>query len=206
MPRLRFIPREKIFFQQFRDAAQNLLECARAFKEMVDDFSDPRVAHKRIVDLEHRGDDITHGIMRALNTTFVTPIDREDIHLLASGIDDVVDLIEAAADVLILHNVEKPTEQVRQQAEVLLRASESVGAGIRGLERFKGLEEYWIAVHRIEHEGDKIYRRTVADLFNGEHKAMEVLKWKEIYDQVEAAIDGCEKIATTLESIVLKHA
>lgn len=206
MPRLRFIPREKIFFQQFRDSAQNLVESARAFKEMVDDFSDPRGMHNRIVDLEHRGDDITHGIMRALNTTFVTPIDREDIHLLAAGLDDVVDLIEAAADVLVLHNIEKPTDQVRQQAEVLLRACVSVEAGVRGLERFKGLEEYWIAVHRIENEGDKIYRKTVADLFNGEHRAMEVLKWKEIYDQVEAAIDGCEKIATTLESIVLKHA
>lgn len=204
--RFRFIPREKVFFEQFRRAADNLVEGARLFKEMVDDYSDPRAAHKAIDDAEHTGDDITHEILKTLNTTFVTPIDREDIHAIASGIDDVLDFIEAAADMFILHGIAAPTDQVRGQAAVLLRATEAVRRGIQDLPRFKDLERHWIEINEIENEGDKFYRRAVADLFNGDHRAMDVLKWKEIYDQVEAAIDGCENIANTLEAIVLKNA
>jgi uncharacterized protein len=204
--RLKFIPREKAFFGQFTRAIENTVDGARLFKQMVDDFSNPKTTHKAIVDAEHAGDSITREIINTLNRTFVTPLDREDVHALASGIDDVIDYIEAAADTLILHNVEAPTDAVRTQADVLLRACEQVGEAVRKLETFKGLEPNLDAVHQIEKEGDRIFRQTVADLFAGHYKAMYVLKWKEIYDQVEAAIDQCEKISDVLEAIVLKNA
>jgi predicted phosphate transport protein (TIGR00153 family) len=204
--RLKFIPREKAFFEKFTRGAENLVEGATLLKRMVDDFSDPKASFDAIVDAEHRGDAITHDIINTLNSTFVTPLDREDIHALASGIDDVMDYIEAAADMLILHHVESPTAAVRAQCEVLIRACTAVQECIKRLETFKGLEPFWEQVHLIEKEGDRIFRQSVAELFAGEYKAMEVLKWKEIYDQVEAAIDQCEKIADTLESVVLKNA
>jgi predicted phosphate transport protein (TIGR00153 family) len=204
--RLKFIPREKVFFEQFIRGAENLVEGAELLKKMVDDFSDPKGSFKAIVDAEHRGDAITYEIINTLNSTFVTPLDREDIHALASGIDDVMDYIDAAADMLILHNVESPTDAVRIQCDVLTRACNAVLECVRRLETFKGLEPFWQQVHEIEKEGDRVFRQTVAELFNGQYKAMEVLKWKEIYDQVEAAVDQCEKIADTLESVVLKNA
>jgi predicted phosphate transport protein (TIGR00153 family) len=204
--RLKFIPREKAFFSQFVRAAENLLEGARLLQRMVADFSDPKAAAAAIVDVEHAGDAITHEIMNTLNSTFVTPIDREDIHALTTGLDDVLDYVEAAAEMLVLHHVEAPTEAVRSQCGVLIRACEAVVECVRRLETFKGMEPLLVQVHEIEKEGDRIFRQTVADLFAGRHKAMDVLKWKEIYDQVEAAIDQCEKIADTLEAIVLKNA
>ncbi len=204
--RLKFIPRENVFFTQFIQGAENMVEGAQLLKRMVDDFSDPKSSQTAIIDAEHRGDAITYEIINTLNSTFVTPLDREDIHALASGIDDVMDYIEAASDMLVLHNVESPTEGVRAQSDVLLRACEAVLECVRRLRGFKGLEEYYGKVHSIEKEGDRIFRQMVAELFNGHHKAMDVLKWKEIYGQIEAAIDQCEKIADVLEAIVLKNA
>jgi uncharacterized protein len=204
--RLKFIPREKAFFGQFNRAADNLVDGAKLLKQMVDDFSDPRSSLQQIVDAEHKGDAITHEIMNALNSTFVTPMDREDIHALASGLDDVMDYIEAAADMLVLHHIEAPSDAVRTQCEVLVRACVTVAEGVGRLATFKGLEPYWAKVHEIEKEGDRVFRQTVADLFDGRHKAMEVLRWKEIHEQVEFAIDQCEKIADTLEAIVIKTA
>jgi hypothetical protein len=204
--RLKFIPREKAFFGLFQQGAANLVAGARLLKDMVDRYDDPKASYRAIVDAEHRGDDITHEIIRKLNTTFVTPLDREDIHALASGIDDVMDFIEAAADIFVLHGITEPSPTSRAQTDVLLRACEAVKEGVDHLEGFKDLEKYWILVNEIENEGDKLFRRAVADLFNGSFKAMDVLKWKEIYDQIEAAIDGCENIANILEAVVLKHA
>lgn len=204
--RLKFIPREKAFFSHFIRAAENLLDGAKLLQRMVQDFSDPKGSAAAIVDVEHAGDAITHEIISTLNSTFVTPLDREDIHALTTGLDDVLDYIEAAADMLVLHHVDAPTDAVRSQCDVLVRACEAVVECVRRLETFKGLEPFWERVHEVEKEGDRIFRQTVADLFNGRHKAMDVLKWKEIYDEVEAAIDQCEKIADTLEAIVLKNA
>jgi uncharacterized protein len=204
--RFRFIPREKAFFGLFRQASENLVAGAELLKKMVDDYSNPQASLSAIVDAEHRGDEITRDIMRTLNSTFITPMDREDIHALASDMDDVMDYIEAAADLFVLHNIEAPTPAVRSQTDVLLRACRTINEAVGHLEKFKNLERYWVEVNDIENEGDRMYRRAVADLFNGDHKAMEVLKWKEIYDQIEAAIDECENIGDTIEAIVLKNA
>lgn len=204
--RLRLIPEERVFFDLFDQGAENAVQAARLYLEMVERYDDPKATHKGIRDLEHSGDEITHEIIRRLNTTFVTPLDREDIHALAAGIDDVVDFIEAAADNFILHNIEQPTPEAREQAQILVRICEAITEGVRDLRRFKGLEKYWIQVNEIENQGDQVYRRAIAELFGGEHKAMDVLKWKEIYDNVEAAIDACEDVANRLEAVVLKHA
>jgi uncharacterized protein len=204
--RLRILPREESFYDLFEKAAVNLSESARLLTKLVTDFHDPEAAHAEIRQREHDGDEITHQIIRALNTTFVTPFDREDIHHLASNIDDILDAIEAVADLLVLHHIETILPEMRQQAEVLSQATDQVQQATVELRRFAGLDKYWVEINRLENEGDRVYRKTVAHLFSGEYKAMDVLKWKDLVDQLEAAIDGCEDVANTLESIVLKHA
>jgi predicted phosphate transport protein (TIGR00153 family) len=190
----------------FERAASNLADTAGLLLKLLTDFHDPRAAHAEIRQREHDGDEITHQIMRALNTTFVTPFDREDIHRLASLIDDILDGIEAVADLLVLHQIEQPLPEMRQQAEVLSQAADQTYRAMSGLRSFSGLDQYWVEINRLENEGDRIYRKTVARLFSGDFKAMDVLKWKDLVDQLEAAIDKSEDVANTLESIVLKHA
>ena len=136
----------------------------------------------------------------------VTPFDREDIHRLASGVDDILDGVEAVADLLVLHRIEQPLPEMRQQADILSRSADQCYQAMAGLRSFSGLDQYWVEINRLENEGDRVYRQTVARLFSGDYKAMDVLKWKDLVDQMEAAIDGCEDVANTLESIVLKHA
>jgi predicted phosphate transport protein (TIGR00153 family) len=206
MKRFQIMPRSHNFYELFDRAASNLADTAALLLKHLTDYRDPEAAHAEIRQREHEGDEITHQIMRALNTTFVTPLDREDIHRLASLIDDILDLIEAVADLLVLHGIPEPLPEMRQQAEVLARATEQTRQAIAGLRSFTGLETYWVEINRLENEGDRVYRKTVARLFSGDFKAMDVLKWKDLVDQLEAAIDACEDVANTLESIVLKHA
>jgi predicted phosphate transport protein (TIGR00153 family) len=204
--RLKILPREESFYDLFEKAAANLSEGARLLAKLLTDFHDPEAAHAEIRQREHEGDEITHQIIRALNTTFVTPFDREDIHHLASSLDDILDAIEAVSDLLVLHRIENILPEMRQQAEVLSRAADQVLQAMSEIRGFAGLDKYWVEINRLENEGDRVYRKTVAKLFSGEYKAMDVLKWKDLVDQLEAAIDGCEDVANTLESIVLKHA
>ena len=206
MPRFQVIPRSHDFYELFERAAANVAEAAEMLSKLLADFRDPEAAHADIRQREHEGDEITHEIMRALNTTFVTPFDREDIHRLASGLDDILDGMEAVADLLVLHHIEQILPEMRQQAEVLARAADQTYQAMTQLSGFSGLDKYWVEINRLENEGDRVYRKTVAHLFSGEFKAMDVLKWKDLVDQLEAAIDGCEDVANTLESIVLKHA
>jgi predicted phosphate transport protein (TIGR00153 family) len=204
--RLRILPREESFYDLFEKSSANLSEAARLLIKLLTDFHDPDSGHAEIQQREHEGDEITHQIIRALNTTFVTPFDREDIHRLASGMDDILDAIEAVADLLVLHRIEQILPEMRQQADVLSRSADQVQQAMSGLRGFAGLDKYWVEINRLENEGDRVYRKTVAHLFSGEYKAMDVLKWKDLVDQLEAAIDGCEDVANTMESIVLKHA
>ncbi len=204
--RFRIIPREESFYELFEKDAANLTETAKLLQKLIVDFHDPEAGHAEIRQREHEGDEITHQIMRSLNTTFVTPFDREDIHRLASGVDDILDGIEAVADLLVLHRIEHPLPEMAQQADILARATEQCYQAMVGLRGFAGLDQYWVEINRLENEGDRVYRQTVARLFSGDYKAMDVLKWKDLVDQMESAIDGCEDVANTLESIVLKHA
>lgn len=203
--RLRLFPRQKGFYDLFTRSASNAVEGARIYLDLCQHFIDPKGSARLIREKEHIGDEITHETIRALNTTFVTPIDREDIHGLATSLDDIMDHIEAAADMCNLHHVEAPTSHAIQQAELLVRMCESVASVVDQLRKLKGLENQLLEIHEIENEGDRIYRSAIADLYNGEHKAMDVLKWQTIYDQVERAIDRCEDVANRIEAIMLKH-
>jgi predicted phosphate transport protein (TIGR00153 family) len=203
--RLSLFPKEPAFFELFTSSADNTVEAAKLYLGMCERYEDPAGTHKLIREKEHQGDEYTHEIIRHLNTTFVTPFDREDIHALASGLDDIMDFIEAAADIFVLHQIERPTQTAIEQARILVRITEAVAGGVGELRKFKGLEKYWDDIDQIENEGDRVYRQAVAELFSGDHKALEVLKWKELYEQAEEAIDACEKVGTILEAIVLKQ-
>ena len=206
MKRFQVIPRNQSFHDLFEKASGNVAEAARLLLDMICDYREPEARHAEIRQREHEGDEITHQIMRALNTTFVTPFDREDIHQLASTLDDILDGIEAVSDLFVLHNIERPLPEMRSQADVLVRATEQCHQAMLRLRGLTGLEPYWVEINRLENEGDRVYRKTLASLFSGDYKAMDVLKWKDIVDQLEASIDGCEDVSDVLESIVLKHA
>ncbi len=205
MARLRLIPREESFFDLFEEMAGKVQQGAEGLLDLLRDYRDLDIKAGRVVDIEHEGDEITHEMIRRLNTTFVTPLDREDIHELASSMDDVLDHMDAAADLLVLHKIEKPLPEMKAQADLLLRAAETTLEAMRALPAFDRLESYWVEINRLENEGDRSYRRTIAELFSGDYKAMDVLKYKEIIEEIEQAIDRLEDVANAVESIVLKQ-
>ena len=203
--RLRLIPREESFFDLFEDLARKLQDGADGLVDLLKNYNDLERRAGRVVDIEHEGDEITHEIIRRLNTTFVTPFDREDIHHLASGMDDVLDHIEAAAEYLQLHKIDQPLPQMVSIAETLATAARITAESMPGLRKMKDLNEYWVEINRLENESDRAYRRTIAELFSGDYKAMDVLKFKDIIEETEAAMDKLEDVANTVEGIVLKQ-
>jgi uncharacterized protein len=207
MPKLRFrlVPRDESFYEMFVRLARKVEEAGLAYQDLVTDFHEVGRKAERLRDLEHEGDEVTHEIMKRLNTVFVTPLDHEDIHRLASGLDDVLDHIEAAADLFVLHTIEQPLPEMKAQADVLVQGCRVTREALETLPRFRELEPHWVEVNRLENEGDRIYRRAVAGLFSGDHKAMDVLKWKDIIDEAEGAIDQLEDVSNMLETIALKH-
>jgi predicted phosphate transport protein (TIGR00153 family) len=206
--KLKISNRAEAFFELFIESAENLRTAAELLQDLIADYRDVELKAQRIADREHEGDEVTHAIIRRLNTTFVTPMDREDIYALATALDDVVDAIEAVADLFVLHRIEEPLPEMKAQVEVLEKAAEQIEMALQMLPRMRRetLEPVWVEVSRLEDEGDRIYRKTVADLFSGEFKAMDVLKWKDIIENVESAIDGLQKLANIVEATVLKHA
>jgi predicted phosphate transport protein (TIGR00153 family) len=206
MAKFRLIPREESFYDLFVKDAEVMVQAAEVLQGIVTTFEDVGAKARRMHDLEHEMDEVTHEIMRRLNTTFVTPIDREDIHELATSLDDVLDHLDAAADLLVLHRIEQPLPEMKAQAELLLRAAKSTEEAMRKLPAFESLSPYWVEINRLENEGDRVYRQGIADLFSGDYKAMDVLKWRDIIDELEAAMDVLEDVANTLEGIALKQA
>ena len=205
MARLRLIPREESFFDLFEDLARKTQQGADELLDLLQNYSDLDRKAGRVLDIEHEGDEITHEVMRRLNTSFITPFDREDIHRLASNLDDVLDHIEATAELLQLHKIERPLPQMVSLGETLAQAARLTAEAMPNLRKMKNLETYWIEINRLENEGDRSYRRTIAELFSGDYKAMDVLKWKDIIEEIEAAIDRLEDVANTIEGIVLKQ-
>ena len=205
MARLRLIPREESFFDLFEEMARKVQEGGDALLDLLTNYTDLERKAGRIMDIEHEGDELTHEVMRRLNTTFVTPFDREDIYSLASSLDDILDHIEAAADLLQLHKIAEPLPQMVRLADTLAQAARKTASAMPRLRDMKHMEEYWVEINRLENEGDRSYRRTIAELFSGDFKAMDVLKWKDIIEEIEGAIDRLEDVANTVESIVLKQ-
>src|SRR5438034_5717969 len=174
--RLRLIPREERFFDMFAEDAANVLGAARLFEAMLRSYDAPEQRALEIRDAEHRGDEISHEIGRRLESTFVTPFDREDIHGLISALDDVLDFIEEAADTFILYRIEAPTAVAVQQAVIVVKQCEQLHDALLHLRGFKGLEPRWIEVHRLENEGDKLARQAIADLFSDGGNPVEIIK------------------------------
>jgi len=206
--KLKISQRSEEFFELFVESAKNLRAATELLKDLIDDYTDVDLKVKRIQDREHEGDEVTHAIIRRLNTSFVTPIDREDIYQLATALDDVMDGVEAVSDLFLLHHIEAPLPQMQAQVDVLLRATQQTELALGLLQKMdrERLEPYWIEINTLENEGDQLYRHAVAELFSGEHKAMDVLRWKEVIEYLEESLDGTENVANIIESIVLKHA
>jgi predicted phosphate transport protein (TIGR00153 family) len=204
--RFRLIPREESFYELYVQHGRLLGQAAELLRQLVESYEDVPATVRRLHDIEHEADEVTHEIMRRLNTTFVTPLDREDIHELASRLDDVLDHLDAAGDLLVLHNIEKPLPEMKAQVELLVQAARTTGEAMEKLPSFDQLSEYFVEINRLENEGDRIYRQAIADLFSGDYNAMDVLKWKDIIDELEAAMDELEDVANTLEGIALKQA
>jgi uncharacterized protein len=204
--RLRLIPRDERFFDLFVEDAANVLGAARLLEAMLRSYDVIERRAGELRDAEHRGDEISHDIGHRLEATFVTPFDREDIHALISGLDDVLDLIEEVADTFILYRIPSPTAVAVKQASIIVQQCEQIHEALTHLKGFKGLEKYWIEVHRLENEGDQLTRGAIAGLFEDGHKPIEIIKWKAIYERLEETIDKCEDVANIIERIVVKHA
>jgi predicted phosphate transport protein (TIGR00153 family) len=204
--RLRLSPRENIFYELFSASAANIMDGALLLQKLVNAPVHQREdLHKQLRDAEHRGDDRTHSIMREVNSTFVTPLDREDIYRLASRLDDVMDFFEAAGDLIVLYKLEWLPREVQDLTDILVRAAELTSLAMPRLKSLKNLSDYWIEINRLENEADKLYRRFVARLFGGDFDALTVLKLKEVAEQLEAAADAFENVADTVETIAVKE-
>jgi predicted phosphate transport protein (TIGR00153 family) len=204
--RFRLIPRERSFYPLFRRAADNLADAAQKLKDEIENFVDVEVKHKEIVACELMGDELTREILRKLNSTYVTPFDREDIYALTERIDDVVDSIRGVSDLLILHQIEEPLPENQLQAQLLAQAADAVAALVAKLEVMRGIETETELIDSLESSADKVYRRTVARLFSGDYEPRELLRWKDIVEGIEDAMNGIEDVANVVETIVLKHA
>jgi uncharacterized protein len=204
--RLRLTPRENVFYELFTASANNLLEGAHALETLVSASRAERDAlAKQLRDLEHVGDDRTHSILRAVNSTFVTPFDREDIYRLASRLDDVMDFFEAAGDLIVLYDLEVLPIEMHHLTEILVRGAELTAGAMPRLKSLTNLSDYWIEINRLENDADKLYRRFLARLFSGEYDALTVMKMKEIAEQLEGAADALENVANTVETIAVKE-
>jgi predicted phosphate transport protein (TIGR00153 family) len=202
---LRFRPTDTSFYDMFSESAKNLVAGAELLAEMLPNGADrPDIAAK-MREAEHQGDETTHAIVRKVNTTFVTPFDREDIYRLAAGLDDVMDFMEEAVDLVLLYEIGDLPGELANQVEVLQRSAELTADAMPRLRTMRDLEEYWIEINRLENDGDKSYRRIVAKLFNGQYDALTVMKLKEVVDSLEAAIDAFETVANIVEQIAVKE-
>ena len=202
---LRFRPVETAFYDLFTDSANHLVTGAGLLAEMLAEGADYEDVARRMRDAEHAADETTHAIAKRVNSTFVTPFDREDIYSLASGLDDVMDMMDEVVDMILLYEVKVLPPEVLGQVEVLQRCAELTAAAMPNLRYMQSRDEYWIEVNRLENTGDRNHRRILADLFSGEFKAMEVLKLKDIVESLEDAIDAFEKVANTVEQIAVKE-
>jgi predicted phosphate transport protein (TIGR00153 family) len=202
---LRFRPADTTFYDLFAESARHLVGGAALLAEMLGDGNDREAIARKMRDAEHEADETTHGIVRRVNSTFVTPFDREDIYALASSLDDVMDFMEEAVDLVLLYEVERLPKELAKQVEVIQRCAELTAEAMPRLKAMKDLEEYWIEINRLENAGDKSYRRILAKLFSGSYEALEVLKLKDIVDSLEDAIDGFERVANIVEQIAVKE-
>ncbi len=205
---MKFLPRDEKFYDLFERGAHQVVQGAVQLEELLKNFNDVQVKTKKIKAIEHEGDLITHDTIENLNRTFITPLDREDIHDLITSIDDVLDYIEACAERLYLFKIDKMTEEAIRICGVLVKAVKELEQAVSNLRRLKDADSilrHCAEIDRLENEGDYLNRAAVAKLFEPNNNPLEVIKWKEIYETMENAIDRCEDVANVLEGIALKN-
>lgn len=201
------IPREVRFFDLFEQQAQHIIRAAGLLHELVHNFADAQARLHQIKEVEHQGDQVTHEIVRRLNTTFITPIDREDVHALATRLDDVLDYIEASAERLVVYRIKEPTSASRAMADVIVKIAQATDRAIRCLRTMDaGFNQHAIEVNRLENTADDLLRDSLALLFETAVDPIDVIKWKEIYETLEIVTDRCEDVVNVIEGIILKMA
>ena len=200
-----FAPKEREFFDLFEEAGANAVRAAGLLEHMLEQWPDHGETLRDVVVCEQEGDRITHDIISRLNQTFVTPFDREDIIALASGFDDIVDFIEEVADFLGLYRIEAPTEQAQRMAHVLHEATRQLNEALPRLRTLRDLHHYVVEVNRLENDGDRILREAVASLFDHGIDPMMVIRWKDIYERLEDAIDATETAVNIMAGIIIKN-
>jgi predicted phosphate transport protein (TIGR00153 family) len=203
---VRFLPRETKFFDLFADMARNLTTGARQLRDLLQDYTDVAAGVQKIKGTEHKGDDLTHAVFIKLNSSFITPFDREDIHSLASSLDDVLDFINAAADRLTTYKITKPPADAALLATIILRQAEELAKAVALLEKGDALLEHCVEVNRLENEADGISRAAIGRLFETETDPIQLIKHKELLEVLERATDKAEDVANVLETVVLKSA
>ncbi|MCH7576758.1 MAG: DUF47 domain-containing protein [Chloroflexi bacterium] len=207
--RLSLIPRSGRFFELFDKSARNLVVASEALTDLLEHFENVGTKTVHLKDLEHEGDEITHEIYLQVHKTFVTPFDREDIAALAQRMDDVMDYIEGASTAIRIYGISQPTAAARGLADLIrlqcVQLEKAVSV-LRHKGRLKSILEQLKEINRLENEADSLYLDSMAELFRGERNAVDIIKWRDIYDQLEEATDSCEQVAYVLEAIVLKHA
>ena len=207
--RFSLIPRNYRFYDLFEKSARNLVLASEALTDLLDHFENVEMKTGRIKELEHAGDDVTHELYLQLHRTFVTPLDREDIAALAQRMDDVMDFVEGAATAIRIYGIERPTPAARSLADLIrlqcVQIERAVG-NLRKGSNLKKVQEQLVEIHRLENEADTQFLTASAELFRDEMGSADIIKWRDIYDQLERATDSAEQVAHVLEGIVLKHA
>jgi len=203
------MPTEEKFFDLFDSIAEVLVDAAVCLQDLVTDYQDVPEKVRALRDMEKRVDRATDGICERLNISFVTPIDREDIHSLAMCMDDVLDYIEASADRMNLYGVDKAREEAAELASILVESTKLIRTGVEALNNFRDIDSVLrpcVEINKLENQGDQVLRKALARLFKEETRPLEIAKWQEIFDRLETATDKCEDVANVLESIVVKNA
>src|SRR2546430_6636068 len=200
-----FVPNDRQFFDLFEEAAGNIVRAAGLLDRMMSSYPERSGLARDILICEQEGDRITHDIIQRLNQTFVTPIDREDIYELASGLDDIVDFTEEVADYMGLYKIEAPMEQAQRQAHILLQSSRQIAEAMPRMRTFHDISHYTVEINRLENDGDRVSREPMAQPFDTGIDPMFVIRWKDIFERLEAAIDATEKVAHILEGIVITN-
>ncbi len=200
-----FAPREREFFDLFEEAGANIVRATELLEKMLEQWPDHGELGRDILVCEQEGDRITHDIIQRLNSTFVTPIDREDIYALASALDDIVDFVEEVSDFLVLYRIEAPMDQALELARILHQSARALAGAIPRLRKFEDIDHFTIEVNRLENDGDRVVRQALASLFVQGIDPMLVIRWKDIFERLEDAIDAAEHVANILEGIVIKN-
>ncbi len=203
--RFSLAPREERFFDMFEKSVETVLQGVTLFNEMMRDYTDVEEKARKLKEIELEGDNNTHRIVEALNRSFVTPIDRDDIYQLNSSLDDILDYAEALASRMLLFKIKETTPEMRQFGDLLLKATEEISKAVHSLRRLDHLMSFCREIKRIENLGDDVSRKAISDLFENGKDPIELIKLKEIYGRMESAIDKCEDVANIIETIVVKN-